>query len=478
MFSTELRNKIIWFLVLILIPFFSNAEQFSDNFDSYSTGQIQTVGSSNWITYFSGNGGSVSSGSSFSLPNYFVNNKSSNIPVCSTYDISSLDLFYVQFNLVGYNAVGYNIVLPSLFISSDCKYYSDGVHFQVMLNIRNDDHIWLYGRETRESTSHTYLYDTGYHYNDLNSITIEYDVANYNYRVFGAETISDYFPMYLSSGSYADDEVFSRFGFYNVSTAISSVMVDDVVLSETNPDIADGVCGADNDQQLNSIPVNLCSIGEATTVLSNPTGWTWECLPVNLGLIDYCSATRGENAIAGVCGADNGQILSNPPINFCNAGLLVLGSYSESPQGYTWQCSGTFSEIVENCSATKGTIFFPEPPDTEDCSGLSVLEGLVCEVKNLIASAFTPSSDAINRLNRSIYSIKNKAPFNYLYSFLNQVENISITETQSTNFCIMGHCGNIEIMNTIAENTKISFTFLFSLGFIFYLLNYIKRFFL
>lgn len=471
MSSIELRNKIIWFLVLILIPFFSYAELTSDNFDSYSTGYINLVSGGNWKSYNNTNSLRVISGSPFSADNYLGYG---NISAWNKEDIDIYSDIWVKFKLKISSASEGYLFFPVLNQNTSGQAVSNQISL-VWLWKGSDNKIKILARTTCLSAKE--FIDTGVTYTADMDITIYYNIVNRTYRLF----INEYTSADLPLLSDIQDCVPSNFnprlvGFSDFAN--TNIKIDDFSIHWTNPFNADGVCGADNGQQLNSIPVNLCSVGEATTVLSNPTGWTWECLPVNLGLIDYCSAIRGENAIAGVCGADNGQILSNPPVNFCNAGLLVLGSYSENPEGYSWQCSGTFSEIVENCSATKGTIFFPEPPDTEDCSGLSVLEGLVCEVKNLIASAFTPSSDAINRLNQSLYNIKNKAPFNYLYGFLNQVENISITETESTNFCIMGHCGNIEIMNTLAENTKISFTFLFSLGFIFYLLNYIKRFFL
>lgn len=475
MFLTGSQNKIsVFFLSLLtgilIFPFFCNASVlFEDNFDSYSTGYLQSVGSAKWKSYYNSNSLYVSSSTYFSPSRGLVYGATAS---CAKYNVPEMTDIYVSIKAKATGSSGYTLFQLFFWYNNTdtCQDYGDNSIGAVSIYANTDDKLWLY--------QGGFQWDSGYSKTTGGEFIVQVK-SNYTYRVCNSNNICSSF--FTIKSPLTGDAITSGRIYYTgikAGSNQSSFVLDDYKILNESPLIVNGACGSDNNQQLNSIPVNLCSSGEATTVLSNPTGWTWECLPINLGLIDYCSATRGENAIAGVCGADNGQLLSNPPVNFCNAGLLVLGSYTELPDGYRWQCAGTFSEVVENCQAGKGAINFPPPPDTEDCENLSILEGLVCEVKNLIQSAFTPSKTAINKLNKSIYSIKNKAPFNYLYSVQNQIDSISITEVKTSNFCIMQSCGNIEIPEILAQNIKISFTLLFSIGFIFYLLNYIKRFFL
>lgn len=242
---------------------------------------------------------------------------------------------------------------------------------------------------------------------------------------------------------------------------------------------SDGLCGSSDGIVSNTAPAdNLCSSGTAGGVYPTATGWSWTCFPVGFGQISSCSATLGENPAEGLCGADYGQLLSDPPENLCTDGLLVIGSYNETPAKYIWQCTGTFSEITVNCYADKSIINYPTPTPLEDCNTLDFLPALVCEIKNMIASAFTPSSDAIDNLNQALYKIKNKAPFNYIYSFEIQIDNLSVVENKKMNICIMDNCGDITVFDLLAVKIKSALYFLFSIGFIFYLINYIKRFFL
>lgn len=272
---------------------------------------------------------------------------------------------------------------------------------------------------------------------------------------------------------------FQLTGVDSGNSSYNGMYIDNVIITDNSA--INGVCGSDNGQILTSTPTNLCTSGNATSILPLSTGWSWNCEGTGGGSNSVCFAEWGQAPISAVCGSDNGQTLTSTPTNLCSQGIVGIGTFNATSTGWSWQCTGWNSQDVVNCSAIKDITIsnFPTIPPDEDCSSYSIPDKWFCEMKNLLSSAFLPSRGKIQDLNVAIKSINNKAPFNYLQAidqnFTNTTNNI--TESSTMNFCIRGACGNISL-SAWGENILIFKRFLmllFSLSFTFWAINYIKR---
>ena len=133
-----------------------------------------------------------------------------------------------------------------------------------------------------------------------------------------------------------------------------------------------------------------------------------------------------------------------------------------------------------------------EVPDLDDCSSLSVLETLVCELKNLITGAVMPSEEKIEILYQTIGAFKEKFPFNYLGSlntfFSDITEELETADTtipveilgatSSVNFMFWDATTTIGGSEEPLKNVLIDFTTFFILmGWFVWFISLIKRFF-
>jgi len=132
-----------------------------------------------------------------------------------------------------------------------------------------------------------------------------------------------------------------------------------------------------------------------------------------------------------------------------------------------------------------------EIPDLEDCSGLSITETLLCEIKNLITGAVMPSQEKVESLYQTIGNFKEKFPFNYVSSlnqfFSDVAEDLEATSTIPIE--ILGATSTVsfrfwEATTTIGgteetlKNVMIDFTtFVILIGWFVWLISLIKRFF-
>ncbi len=111
-------------------------------------------------------------------------------------------------------------------------------------------------------------------------------------------------------------------------------------------------CGSSNGGTFSSPPAsNLCKYGGASLVSTNPLTYDWTCTG-NDSLTVSCSAVR--TGVNGVCGSDDGKVLSSSPINLCSSGTPtgISGTYS-------WQCTGSGGGTTADCSAEKITFINP-----------------------------------------------------------------------------------------------------------------------
>jgi hypothetical protein len=84
-------------------------------------------------------------------------------------------------------------------------------------------------------------------------------------------------------------------------------------------------------------------------------------------------------------------------------------------------------------------------PTLDDCSALSGTEKWLCEIKNLIAGIFVPSTSTLGELKSNIDQLQDKAPMNYLkesQDFFTDLKNQSST-TNSLTLTILGQTGDV-----------------------------------
>lgn len=468
MFSKKLRDKIFLVIgVIFFIPFFCFAETlFFDNFDSYTTDL--SGASVKWKPYigtslsaykiftnlYSSSPNSISKGASYiskicsqsmTLPSeYYISMKVNfNTTVTKNFGI----MFHKNNDCNGQSSVG----MPSMSV-----YYNPSGQAAIALG---------QGSSVLESVNITKpevntWHDLIFHKKSNNTASVCFDSVCSSYKTITTTDIVSATVLFEQS---------------------SDVYFDDFIISTESP--LGGQCGsADGQTYPLEVPeADMCLSGYASGITINIIGDTvvykWDCTGEN-GVKDYCEAYMGNNPVEPTCGASNEDFFDNAPTTgLCATGFYLNNSIMETMDGWIWTCRGLYSPTNIQCEAYKNIINYPDVPDVEDCENYALLEKITCQIKNMFQSAFTPSADKIKELNKSLYGIRNKAPFNYLYSVQNIGEQ-DIQEEQEAAFCLLGNCGNIDVLEVISTPIKILASFLFSLAFIFWGINYIKRFFL
>ena len=118
-------------------------------------------------------------------------------------------------------------------------------------------------------------------------------------------------------------------------------------------------CGSSNGESFSSPPeTNLCKYGDASSVTTNPSTYTWTCTGDDSLPID-CSATKTEGPVDGSCGTAQGQLYSSVPSSLCSAGAEA--SFTTNATTYTWTCNGSGGGSNANCSSNR--ISFKNPYD-------------------------------------------------------------------------------------------------------------------
>lgn len=132
-----------------------------------------------------------------------------------------------------------------------------------------------------------------------------------------------------------------------------------------------------------------------------------------------------------------------------------------------------------------------EVPELEDCSILEGVEKWLCEIKNFIAGIFLPSQEKMDSLYRTIMSLKDKFPFNYVNAiqiFFIDIKTELETE-KSIPIKIFGIESNVDfsfwdknvVIGGLSEtlgNILLDFTsFIIILAFFVWLISFIRRIF-
>lgn len=248
----------------------------------------------------------------------------------------------------------------------------------------------------------------------------------------------------------------------------------------------DATCGS-SDRQTYSYPTTLpedfCATGELITpsLVYDGYGWNWSCSGLYGGESVSCEAYNSSSVDA-VCGADDGGTFSSTSemTEACSIGSLIFPSFVETSSGWTWICAGINGGSQAYCSATLSTTTYPTLPTEEDCSSYTFPDKWICEIKNLLTSAFLPSESKLNELNIAINSFQGKAPFNYLSSASNKFNDLKNGISESDlNITLMSNTSEVNLndLTGLYDIIKGFFTIMVVLAFIFWGVGYIKHFF-
>lgn len=144
----------------------------------------------------------------------------------------------------------------------------------------------------------------------------------------------------------------------------------------------------------------------------------------------------------------------------------------------------------ENASGTWNGDFCFSSAVKEDCSGMSLTEGFLCQIKNFLSSMFLPSKAKLAELQQNIDLINTRFPSNYLkqsYNFLGNIRD-GIASSTGITFGIMNATGTVSFsvlehstgtggVATVKGVFFIFFNTILSIGFIKWALNFLSRIF-
>lgn len=132
-----------------------------------------------------------------------------------------------------------------------------------------------------------------------------------------------------------------------------------------------------------------------------------------------------------------------------------------------------------------------EVPELEECGELSGVEKWLCEIKNWLAGLFMPTQEKVNNLKETVDNFKAKFPFNYANSlsvFFDTIKT-SLATPKDIPVEIFGNPGNLnfdflEASGTIGGTSETIKNILFDfstaliiIGFLFWIISFIKRIF-
>ena len=320
----------------------------------------------------------------------------------------------------------------------------------------------------------SYVINIWYGYNE----TYETDLYNFhNYIYIDGEQVLNY-----SSFNY-NSHVINKITIKG-SGGTTNAYIDNFIISDTLPSSSiDGLCGSANGSTFDWADFDnqdFCSTGTYALNSISSGLITWDCEGSGGGTTESCSDNYYIN---GECGTANGGYFSTSPevSTLCSSeSYLILPSFVETSSGWTWICGGYYGGTQSYCSAYLTGTSYPSLPEEEDCSSYTIPDKWICEIKNIFNGAFLPSEAKLNELNIAINSFQTKAPFNYLSSASNILENVkngiseddlSITIMQNTS---QVNLNDIEAFTSII---KTFFTILLMFAFLFWGINYIKHFF-
>jgi len=471
---------------LIIFAFFlfnqnvSAETYFSEDFESYNLGDGQSVlrysdnwfySNSLWVNGIISNDWYSSPSQSFAMNNYDVILGSNPLDV----GISTGSLYFtIKFPYSTQDcAVGFYNNTPDAFGSTTYSFFQ--------FRINTDDGLLYIKNNFTTIASYSLTSNSEYNFQvDFNFIDKKFSIYINNDLVVDDVSFSPT-PSFTSIKSF-------RLYFAGLVDPWTDQFFDDIYLTDgSNPFTFNlPVCGSDAGKLIETTPVNLCDSGTAGTVSFDGSKWSWDCISgvVSQSCRAYLATTE---PVDGTCGAWNGETFNTwPPLaELCELRTsLVIPSMVETINGYTWTCSGINGGTSDYCYGNKTSPpLMPELPagSLDDCSDLSILEGIVCNIGNTLKTIFLPSSEKINELNQTINKMASKFPFSYISKATETFNNVkgNITETSMLELSIMGSEKSSIDFSTIAffDYIKMLTTILIIIIFSFWLIRFIKHIF-
>ena len=449
----------------VLIPNTTKAEFifYEENFDFYSEGDTIR-----------------------DIPNWVASNETDPVALVSS------DYYKSSPFSLGFYPYTWEVGWHSYFLNE--PYYDDFIFsFDFLTTILGEDNFNII--LSSESAFYTKLINIiqilkDFHASELTwyNIKVETSFETQKYRIsFNNGDWSDWIDFRIT-GQTIDN--IKSFGFsYDMKpygSQPTSFYVDNIKMSSGVPEVPsvwDNFCGDDAGTIRDNAPLELCDRGNPSPVIFDGIKWQWDCIDwtVSQSCRAYLTTTYPIN---GNCGIWNGLNFDDwPPLDdLCEIrASLVTPTMVETVDGWSWTCSGINGGSSAYCYAGKTTpAIFPEVPSEEidDCSDMPLLEGLVCNLGNIIKSIFLPSAEKIDQLNSTINKMSGKFPFSYISIAQDTIDNIEsgINENSTLELSIMGsEKSGIDVKSLpFVDLIKTFSSLLIVILFIFWLIKFIK----
>ena len=244
--------------------------------------------------------------------------------------------------------------------------------------------------------------------------------------------------------------------------------------------------------------VNLSNIS-LTGNLQIPTGnpYIWQYLTVDFlksgGLTEYQKQiTLPTMTIGGT--STNYSATTTIAVSADYQVFYVLQGYDQSNnQIVTFNYVPPKTYITPNATLTPPV--FPVvtlwvPPTLADCSGLDVIQTIVCNIQNTLLGMIIPTADSVNNLLLTFQQFQQKFPFSYVSAITTTLSNIrtGLNESATISIKVFGQSGNVSlafwnsavtiagVATTIGAVLKLILTFFLLLIFLFWGIGYLHRF--
>jgi hypothetical protein len=204
----------------------------------------------------------------------------------------------------------------------------------------------------------------------------------------------------------------------------------------------------------NGFAVEYFKLGGGTEQYATSTPNTWNNIQINWveGATDYARYKLNDN---------NWTDFLQPYDSFSYIAFFGIDAVNSSADMDLW------IDLISG-GPTEGYIIpelgLPELPALEECSGYSITERILCEIKNFFNRLFVPSPDKITELKATLELAKTKFPYNYALAikdfFIYLKDNIS--ESEAISFSILGKAGevNMDFWNSETNLAGVSQSFL------------------
>lgn len=155
----------------------------------------------------------------------------------------------------------------------------------------------------------------------------------------------------------------------------------------------------------------------------------------------------------------------------------------------TTNCQTILTETAELPVEVLEEIGYYEELEPSDCSGLTLTETFLCNIKNILQGIFVPSQAQVAKLNQNIQLLGQKFPMNYISEAKNFFSDINdgVSATSTIQLSLLNATGTVDFSvweqdATVAGTSQTTgnvfrgfFGAVFVFGFIVYAINFGKR---